>query len=107
MRDVTDFRERLHRCSLYKDGALVQQEFHVSVRDTLGSGGLIAEEYGREFLRLMRRLTVTGFYTSKVGMEVMDYPGFQTMWTEMPDSPHKDNPKYPHLQSAPSIDENI
>lgn len=62
----------------------------------------IGEEDGREFLRLMRRLTVMGFYTSKVGLEVLDYPGLQTMWTKMPGCPHKDDPEHAHLSITDS-----
>lgn len=57
------------------------------------------EQDGREFFQLMRRLTVMGFYTSRVGLEVLDYPGLKTMWTEMPGCPHKDDPEHAHLQA--------
>ncbi len=55
------------------------------------------EEDGREFFKLMRKLTVQGFYTSKVGLEVLDYPGLQTMWKAMPGCPHKDDPEHRRL----------
>jgi len=55
------------------------------------------EEDGREFFKLMRRLTVMGFYTSRVGLEQLDYPGLQSLWSEMPGCPHKDDPEHAHL----------
>jgi len=71
---------------------------HLAYKDRFRS----SEEDGRKFLKLMRRLTVMGFYTSKVGLQVLDYPGLQTMWTEMPGCPHKDDPEHAHLQ-APKL----
>ena len=40
------------------------------------------EEDGRHFFKLIRRLTVMGFYTSRIGLEQLDYPGLRTMWSE-------------------------
>jgi gluconate 2-dehydrogenase gamma chain len=55
------------------------------------------EEDGQQFFKLIRRLTVMGFYTSRIGLEQLDYPGLQTMWSEMPGCPHKDDPEHAHL----------
>jgi gluconate 2-dehydrogenase gamma chain len=57
-------------------------------------------EDGRHFFKLMRRLTVMGFYTSRVGLEQLDYPGLKTMWNEMPGCPHKDDPEHARLTTA-------
>ena len=59
------------------------------------------EEDGRHFFKLIRRLTVMGFYTSRIGLEQLDYPGLQTMWSEMPGCPHKDDPEHAHLTAPP------
>jgi hypothetical protein len=59
------------------------------------------EEDGRHFFKLVRRLTVMGFYTSRVGLEQLDYPGLQTMWSGMPGCPHHDDPEHAHLTAPP------
>ena len=59
------------------------------------------EEDGRHFFKLIRRLTVMGFYTSRIGLEQLDYPGLRTMWSEMPGCPHKDDPEHAHLTAPP------
>lgn len=35
------------------------------------------DEAGRSFFSLMRRYTVMGFYTSRIGLESLDYPGLR------------------------------
>jgi gluconate 2-dehydrogenase gamma chain len=55
------------------------------------------EEEGRAFFQLMRDYTVKGYYTSRIGLEELEYPGLKTMWAEMPGCPHKDDPEHLHL----------
>ena len=55
------------------------------------------EEDGRAFFSLIREYTVMGFYTSKVGLEQLGYPGLQTFYDEMPGCPHLDDPEHQHL----------
>ena len=59
------------------------------------------EEDGQHFFKLIRRLTVMGFYTTRIGLEQLDYPGLKTVWTEMPGCPHKDDPEHAHLTASP------
>jgi hypothetical protein len=61
------------------------------------------EEDGRKFFKLVRRLTMMGFYTSRIGLEHLDYPGLQTMWNAMPGCPHKDDPEHAHLTAPRSV----
>ena len=56
----------------------------------------LGEEDGREFFRLVREYTVMGFYTSRIGMEQLDYPGLR-LYTESPGYPHVDDPEHRHL----------
>ena len=60
------------------------------------------EEDGRAFFQLVREYTVAGFYTSRIGLEQLDYPGLKTMWMQVPECPHKDDPEHRHL-SSPTI----
>jgi len=54
------------------------------------------EEEGREFFKLLREYTVMGFYTSRVGLEELDYPGLK-FYSESPGCPHGDDPEHLHL----------
>ena len=58
------------------------------------------EEDGRRFFELLREYTVMGFYTSRVGLEELGYPGLKTYSETMPGCPDPDaedhrNHRYP------------
>ena len=55
-------------------------------------------ETGRDFFRMMRDYTVVGFYTTKVGLESIGYPGLKTVWPKLPTCPHPDDPEHQHLR---------
>jgi gluconate 2-dehydrogenase gamma chain len=55
------------------------------------------EEDGREFFQLIREYTVIGFYTSRIGMIEIDFPGLKQYWKEVPGCPHLDDPEHRHL----------
>jgi gluconate 2-dehydrogenase gamma chain len=59
------------------------------------------EETGRQFFRLMREYTVTGFYTSEIGFKALDNPALR-FYAESPECPHKDDPEHRHLSRARS-----
>jgi gluconate 2-dehydrogenase gamma chain len=54
------------------------------------------EERGREFFELVREYTVMGFYTSEIGLKVLDFPGLK-FYGQSPSCPHQDNPEHLHL----------
>jgi gluconate 2-dehydrogenase gamma chain len=54
------------------------------------------DEEGREFFDRIREYTVMGFYTSRIGLEALDYPGLK-IYTEVPECPHIDNPEHRNL----------
>ena len=56
-----------------------------------------ATESGREFFRLIRDYTVVGYYTTKVGLESLGYPGLRLFWPAMPGCSHPDDPEHVHL----------
>ncbi|MEW5979611.1 MAG: gluconate 2-dehydrogenase subunit 3 family protein [Acidobacteriota bacterium] len=56
------------------------------------------QEEGRDFFRLIREYTVMGFYTSRVGLEQLDYPGLK-FYAESPGCPHRGDPGHRHLPS--------
>ncbi len=54
------------------------------------------EEDGQVFFHLAREYTVMGYYTSRVGLEEINYPGLQ-LYAESPACPHKGDPEHKHL----------
>jgi hypothetical protein len=54
-------------------------------------------ESGREFFQFMRDYTVVGYYTTKIGLESLGYPGLRTVWPSMPGCSHPDDPEHAHL----------
>jgi len=55
-------------------------------------------ESGREFFQLMRDYTVVGYYTTKIGLESLGYPGLRMVWPNMPGCSHPNDPEHAHLQ---------
>ena len=49
-----------------------------------------------EFFRLIREYTVMGYYTSRIGLAQLDYPGLK-MYAQSPACPHQGNPGHRHL----------
>ena len=66
---------------------------HLAYKDRHRAG----EEDGRNFFHLIREYTVIGFYTSRVGLEEIGYPGLKQYWREAPGCPHLDDPEHKHL----------
>ena len=54
-------------------------------------------ERGREFFQMLRDYTVIGYYTSKIGLESLGYPGLRTAWPKMQACSHPDDPEHVHL----------
>ncbi len=57
---------------------------------------------GREFFQLMRDYTVVGYYTSRIGLESLGYPGLKMFWDKMPGCTHPDDPEHAHLPAPDS-----
>jgi gluconate 2-dehydrogenase gamma chain len=55
-----------------------------------------ASDPGNKFFRLIRRYTVMGYYTSRVGLKELDYPGLR-FYSESPACPHTNDPEHRHL----------
>lgn len=66
---------------------------HLAYKDRHRAG----EEDGRNFFQLIREYTVIGFYTSRVGLEEIGYPGLKQYWREAPGCPHLDDPEHKRL----------
>jgi len=61
-----------------------------------------ATERGREFFQMLRDYTVVGYYTSKIGLESLGYPGLRTAWPKMQACTHPDDPEHVHLTQSKS-----
>ncbi|HKQ79290.1 MAG TPA: gluconate 2-dehydrogenase subunit 3 family protein [Blastocatellia bacterium] len=66
---------------------------HLAYKDRHRAG----EEDGRNFFQLVREYTVIGFYTSRVGLEEIGYPGLKQYWREAPGCPHLEDPEHKNL----------
>jgi len=55
-------------------------------------------ETGRDFFQLMRDYTVVGYYTTRIGLQSLDYPGLRQVWRKMPGCTHLDDPEHVHLK---------
>ena len=51
---------------------------------------------GQVFFELIRRYTVMGYYTSRVGLAELNYPGLK-LYSQSPACPHTDDPEHRHL----------
>jgi gluconate 2-dehydrogenase gamma chain len=58
------------------------------------------EEDGRRFFEQIREYTIMGFYTSKVGLAELDFPGLK-FYAASPSCPHQGDPEHLHLDLAP------
>jgi gluconate 2-dehydrogenase gamma chain len=54
-------------------------------------------ESGRQFFQMIRDYTVVGYYTTKIGLESLGYPGLRIVWPSMPGCPHPNDPEHTHL----------
>ena len=51
---------------------------------------------GQKFFNLVRRYTVMGYYTSRIGLAQLDFPGLKS-YSRSPECPHTDDPEHRHL----------
>jgi hypothetical protein len=51
------------------------------------------EKAGQQFFLLFRKYTVMGFYTTRIGLQSLDFPGL-TFYATSPGCPHHDNPEH-------------
>ncbi|MBV9306754.1 MAG: gluconate 2-dehydrogenase subunit 3 family protein, partial [Acidobacteriaceae bacterium] len=59
------------------------------------------DKEGQIFFRLLRRYTVMGYYTSRIGLEELDYPGLK-LYSHSPACPHTGDPEHLHLPTGRS-----
>jgi hypothetical protein len=59
-------------------------------------------EGGRAFFQMMRDYTVVGYYTTKIGLQSIGYPGLRAVWPKMPGCSHPDDPEHANLHKPAS-----
>jgi gluconate 2-dehydrogenase gamma chain len=59
-------------------------------------------ESGRAFFQMMRDYTVVGYYTTKIGLQSIGYPGLRVAWSQMPGCAHPDDPEHASLREPAS-----
>lgn len=86
--------ERLHRRRFRELGENEQTDIlrHLAYKAEYRDG----ENEGRDFFGLIREYTLMGFYTSKIGLQELGYPGLQ-LYSESPGCPHPGNPEHTNL----------
>jgi gluconate 2-dehydrogenase gamma chain len=57
-------------------------------------------EPGRAFFQMIRDYTVVGYYTTKIGLESIGYPGLQQLWPNMPGCSHPEDPEHLKLPKS-------
>jgi gluconate 2-dehydrogenase gamma chain len=57
-----------------------------------------ATETGRDFFQLIRTYTVIGYYTTRIGLESLGYPGLRSVWPAMPSCPNPNDPEHSHVK---------
>jgi len=55
-------------------------------------------ERGREFFQMMRDYTVVGYYTTRIGLDSLGYPGLRPVWPKMPGCSHPNDPEHAFLR---------
>ena len=54
------------------------------------------EQEGQAFFKMIRQATVMGFYTTRIGLEQLDYPGLR-FYSQSPACPHVNDREHRHL----------
>ena len=70
---------------------------HLAYKDQYREG----EDEGRRFFGNVREFTLMGFYTSRIGLEALDFPGLK-FYAESPGCPHVDDRGHLHLPAKSS-----
>ena len=88
---------RLHGSAFRELGEEQQTDLlkHLAYRHEHRAG----EDEGRAFFKRVREHTIMGFYTSKLGLEQLDYPGLRSFYAELPGCPHPGDPEHRHLNA--------
>jgi len=94
-RSKSEFGREFMECSAQQQKSLIEGlAYKAKFRPTT--------ESGRQFFQLLRDYTVVGYYTTRIGLESLGYPGLRLVWPSMPGCPHPNDPEHVHLHEPPA-----
>lgn len=94
-RSHSEFGREFMDCSPEQQNSLMEElAYKAKFKPTI--------ESGRAFFQLIRDYTVVGYYTTKIGLESLGYPGLRSVWPKMPACPHPDDPEHANLREPAS-----
>jgi gluconate 2-dehydrogenase gamma chain len=94
-RSHSEFKKEFMDCTAEEQNSLLEElAYKAKFKPTT--------ESGRAFFQLMRDYTVVGYYTTKIGLQSIGYPGLRAVWPKMPACPHPDDPEHVHLREPAS-----
>ena len=94
-RSQSAFEREFMDCTREQQNALIEElAYKAKFKSTT--------ESGRAFFQMMRDYTVVGYYTTKIGLKSLGYPGLRTVWPKMPGCPHPDDPEHANLREPGS-----
>jgi len=94
-RSHSEFGREFMDCTREQQNALLEElAYKAKFKPTM--------ESGRAFFQMIRDYTVVGYYTTKIGLESLGYPGLQTVWPKMPGCTHRDDPEHANLREPGS-----
>ncbi len=96
MRDGLEWLEETSRKVHASSFADLGQQKQTSLLEAVAYKREEVDERGRKFFLLIRRYTVMGYYTSRIGLEQLDYPGLR-FYQQSPACPHTNDPEHKHL----------
>jgi hypothetical protein len=89
-RSHSDFGHAFMDCNAEQQNGMLEQ---LAYKDKFKPN----TESGRAFFQMMRDYTVVGYYTTKIGLESIGYPGLRAIWPKMPGCSHPDDPEHLRL----------
>ncbi len=91
----SEFKRPFMECTAEQQNSLLEELAYKSkFTPTTGSG--------RAFFQMLRDYTVVGYYTTRIGLESLGYPGLRKVWPRLPGCPHRDDPEHLKLQEPSS-----
>ena len=90
-RSQSEFKREFMDCTTeQKNGLLEELAYKAKFQPTT--------ELGCSFFQMVRDYAVVGYYTTKIGLETIGYPGLQEAWASMPGCPHADDREHAKLR---------
>jgi hypothetical protein len=93
-----EFRHTFMECTPEQQNGLLEE---IAYKAKFKPGA----ESGQSFFWFLREYTVVGYYTTKIGLQSLGYPGLRQIWDKLPGCSHPDDPA--HARLPPSTSSNL